>query len=819
MPQSQSPTLNGGTNNFAAGSGTQNNNNASGTQNNNNFTFHGPVSVQDGGSFGFCVLSDESRKVRAGPHREGFNPILYEHGQGMSPEETKLVSAWIDDHLSDNDSQVCWIHSPVGYGKTAVALTLVEREEHAASYIRGRGDSPVMIVESLVKTLELKMTGISPLYNDALQLLVGDSENPGAPDMLEKRFMALMRAAEKWSSLRQKKGVKAFLARFARVPSKKGTQSHLIVLDGLDQSNLPIINQKNILQNLLQSVQGGKCPLRFVVCTRSNPSLENFFQENPLVKRIDLQESLTPYIPDYLRSGLEAIRVNSDGLPEIWPPTEDRDALDRLVGGQLGCASDILRYLGDAHSDERACDPPQILLERLRRGQTEDIQGNVAQTLHTSPTPRLDHEYAEILRYSWPSGPVSQLVPAVLCLQEAGENSPREFIDTILDLPKAGNHLSKAAPLHAMLRIPESKDSNQNITLGRSCIEFLNDPTRSKEYFVNRQEFHNFLLQSWFGKLGKITPEQYDEKPGVVTQFWDRWAHFCVAYPGTPTKEIITSCNALDLTSLFNTALSFLWSGRRHLFCSPFLGIKTLAGWLETHITEEGVQPLVEHFKGATQTNIYLSLSRRNGAPVVERHTEFGERVADILVLGMAGCRHECPRTNALTNRAKGYLESYKFKLSVVGVGRCPEYDSGIHPHDITIGKESFLRVAKNLMAEADVSTDSEGLLGYFLNVLGSSLLSLCGNVPELLPLCERLTQTLFNTFSVSHKEEVVGCLRSVRGWLELFPPSDVHKFPGLSGLDGKIELLLKSPPSRPDLVTETKSKPTTRSPLKRTTG
>ncbi|KAL0059518.1 hypothetical protein AAF712_013749 [Marasmius tenuissimus] len=802
MPESQSPTLNGGTNNFAAGSGTQNNNNGSGTQNNNHYVFHGSVNVHTSEALGSYVSPNESKYERAGSSKtkDAFNPILYEHGQGMAPEETELMSALIDEHLSENnDSPFWWIDAPVGCGKTAMALTLVEREEHVASFIRGRGDDkdPAKIVDQLVDTLEPKMPGLTRLYDNVVK--AGGTGIEG--ELLEKRFKALTRAAGNWNRQHQKKGIKGFIAKLTRVPSKKGTHSHLIILDGLDQSNLPLINHKRILETLLQSVEGGNSPLRFIVSTRSDPSLDKFFQGHPIVRRLGLEESVAPLVPKYLRRGLDAIRDNCDGLPEIWPSSEDLEALDRLVDGQLGCASDILRYLGDAYTNGRPCDSPQILLERLlRRGQAmRNGQGNDDHTLYISPTPQLDHDYTEILKYVWAFDPVPQLLPAILCLQQAGERSSRGLIDTILGVPKGGKDLPMAGPIHSMLRIPKRKDPNQDITiLRRSCIDFLNDPARSKQYFINRQESHSLLLQLWFERLAQITFERYNEEPEIIAQLWHRWAYFCVAYPGTPTKEVIALYNALDLTTLFNTAFSFLWSGRRDFFCSPFLGVKTLAGWLETHVAEEGVQPLVEYFKSAAQTNVYVSLSRRDGAPVAEQHTELSECFVDILVLGMAGCKHKCTRTDALINRAKAYFEkSSEFEMSVVGVGRRPKYNGDFHPHAVIIGKESFVRVAKNLMGADDVPASSEGLPGRFLNVLGSSLLSLCGNEPSLLPACERLTGMLVNAFSKNYRDEVVGCLRNVRGWLELFPQSDVRRFSGLSGLDEKIKTLLMPPPSK----------------------
>ncbi|KAJ8080967.1 hypothetical protein PM082_017802 [Marasmius tenuissimus] len=789
LSNAQDTTINGGT--YVAAGDQHNNTLPDGQQTNH---FYGAVSmtvqISNQGSSPIRPVGGEGPSQS--PESRPFTPQLFRYQSStVSQSHADLIAAWTDKNLSD-DYSVCWLHAPVRCGKTSVALTLVEKgpQSCATSFIISRGDGTKpqkMIVDELAEGLDESMPGIADDYTKELkrrrlfEARSGDSSIQ--VDLFVASFQALIAVAERWGPPHQSKGtIKDFFAKLlARSESTQNCQSRLVILDGLDQSGCDGASLRRVVDIILKSVEAGACPLRFLICTRPNPLLGNVFQRYPFVKHIDLQKSLSPEIPNYLRSEMERIRVEHD-LPEEWPSGDELEALLGLAGDHLGSASGFVKFVGDAANNGNICESPPTLL-KMGLSLVDKNDSDII-----CPTPDLDHDYTQILVHVSASGKkygfVVDVLASILCLQKAGESSSRNLIDTLLGLPLGTAGTPLPLVMHSMLHIPTIKFPDQDILILQPlCIEFLNDPGRSKGFFIDRPVFHGFLVQRWFQLLKTITPDWYAATPQLVRTLWERWAYFCLGYPGRPSEVIVTSLRDLDLKALFNTALSFMWSGQRGLFCSPFLSIRTLAGWLETHAAEEGVQPLFEYYKDAAQTNVFVSLSRKDGAPVGERHTELRECFADILVLGMAGCKHECTRTNALISRARGLFKdpSAEFEISVVGVGRRPRYSSDFHPHAIAFGQESFVRVAKSLMAAADVSTNSEGLPGYFLNVLGSSLLSLCGNDPELLPACKRLTRTLFDTFYEDHQDEVVGCLKKVRHWLELFPQSDadIRRFVG----------------------------------------
>ncbi|KAK1235132.1 hypothetical protein PQX77_001655 [Marasmius sp. AFHP31] len=746
--------------------------NVGGSQFNNNY--HAPTMSFRGRNIS-VYLPPESATPSVEPERAGLQS--FKHNRSMPRSETKMISALIDETDLSGNYSVCWIHGSIGCGKTAVALTLVERKEDAASFILGRGDDPRPggICASLARELERVMPGIEELYKAALDRLRGNEESL-ASNLPQTPFRVLVDAAKAWRSLHRSNSIISLFARIGFGESKK-QESFLIVLDGLEQ--ISPTDYHTSLEILLDSVADGKSPLRFVICTRSDPFLGKTFLGHQSVRHIDLDESLAPHVPQYLRLEMKNIRDRYD-LPEDWPSQDDQQALEQLADGQLGCASGILKYIGNVGGDGGSSHSPDTRMKMVL-GQVDKDDSYI------SPTAPLDHAYMETLTYlsnRTRDKLVGRILPSICCLQRARESSTRDFIDTLHGLPKGSRGLDISTLMHSMLHIPSRKlPENDILILKRSCIDFFGDRQRSKQFFIDPQESHFDVAQLWFERLTGIKLEELDEGSKAILTLWNRWAHFCVAYPGVPSQKIIASCGALDLKALYDVALSCLLSGKRGLFSPPFLGVQTLVTWFEEHAAVEGVQPLLDHFKSA-QTNIYVSISRSDDTPVAGRHTELKECFADIFVLGMAGCRHECTWTNALVSRARGCFGS-EFNIKVVAVGS-HSFDGDSYPRHIKIEKETFVRVARSLL-EADASAIPENF-GYFLNVLGSSLLSLCGENVELLPKCRRLTRELFHSkIPEDHRDEVVGCLGNVRKWLELFPQSDVNVRDFLDEVDKMI--------------------------------
>lgn len=384
----------------------------------------------------------------------------------------EVLRRWIT--CTHNATSIFWLYGAAGVGKSAVAQTISEEfktTQLAATFFFSRADPSRNHLLSFFTTISYQLATsleLGRLLQNPIQTAVCD--NPGILCAgLEEQYQKLMLkpcsrlTAEQWNSL-----------------------PRLIVIDGLDECTK--IPSQQCLLSIIRQIKTPTSPLhlpfKFLICSRPEPRIRSAFSHPDfcsVLNRADLGDEKFESgkdITTLLRHGFGAIRQEHGPsmvhVPENWPGNDIIEQLVQKACGQFIYATTVLKYIGDH--------------DRSPTKQLEIILGITVPPNHDSPYPDLDLLYQQILS-SCPQLPLlidvmaHILSPAGFFFDERYHNTSRAVIEGIFSLAK-GEVWALLSRLHSVLFVPET-DWDYIKAYHASFIDFLTDPERSKEFFVN----------------------------------------------------------------------------------------------------------------------------------------------------------------------------------------------------------------------------------------------------------------------------------------------------------------------------------------------
>ncbi|KAF5320384.1 hypothetical protein D9758_018445 [Tetrapyrgos nigripes] len=437
----------------------------------------------------------------AGRNEEPEIPVRWLYGPGSAGRSEEPE---IPVHLygpggagrgAEAEIPVHWLYGPAGAGKSAIAQTLAEREQGnhlAASFFFSRSDPYRNNPKSLIMVISC-----------CLAIWSGNSQLRAAIDSAVKTRPTILESAI------EKQFQQLVIEPFKAIPKESWeTLPRVVIIDGLDEC-LGSDSQRRVLTTLFGGL-GNQIPLRFLIASRPEPVIRDFFGQLPhrgITTRTDLSDdySTSRDIEVYLRDGFKAIVEEShfDVMVHIalpWPPIGVIHDLVQRASGQFIYASTVLKYVGEeySHPVERL-----ELVLGLPLGDPDAFS-------------ELDILYRQILLSNHDKARLIQILGTMLVLEDICsvrwvELVPDfhtdhwkgiDIVEQLLLLPTGAVRVSLRG-MHSVLQIASRSVKFHH----KSFLDFLFDARRSDEYFIDKARCHEQLARGCM----KITNDSSDK--------------------------------------------------------------------------------------------------------------------------------------------------------------------------------------------------------------------------------------------------------------------------------------------------------------------
>ncbi|KAF5332055.1 hypothetical protein D9758_016569 [Tetrapyrgos nigripes] len=388
---------------------------------------------------------------------------------------------------AEAETPVHWLYGPAGAGKSAIAQTLAEREQRnhlAASFFFSRSDPSRNNPRFLIMVISY-----------CLAIWCRNTQLRAAIDFAVKTRPAILGSAI------EKQFQELVVEPFEAIPQESWeTLPRVVIIDGLDEC-LGSDSQRRVLTALFGGV-GNQTPLRFLIASRPEPVIRDFFGQLPhrgITTRTELSDnySTSRDIEVYLRDGFKAIveKSHSDVMAHIalpWPPIGVIDDLVQRASGQFIYASTVLKYVGEEYS---------LPVERL-----ELVLG--LPLGDPDAFSELDVLYRQILSSNRNKTRVIQILGTILVIEDTrslrwvelelfkfgyhhvDDWEVIDIVEQLLSLPTGAVTVSLRG-MHSVLQI----DSGSVEFRHKSFLDFLFDARRSGEYFIDKALFHEQLAR------------------------------------------------------------------------------------------------------------------------------------------------------------------------------------------------------------------------------------------------------------------------------------------------------------------------------------
>lgn len=397
----------------------------------------------------------------------------------------RSIMDWITNG-ANRQTWIFWLNGAAGAGKSAIAQSIAELCEQMgvplASFFFFRTDSTRNRIKPLVATLAYQLALNVPEAREAISSAI--EHDPLVFDRsFESQFISLVMDP---------------LRKLGYFTPNADTPEHplVFVIDGLDECVDRKV-QEMIVRNIAKLLGDTKLPILFLVASRPENHLMMVFNSRTvdrLLTRLALDDT---YLPDadilrFLKDKFVEIKEThplADMIDPRWPAEEDIHKLVAKSSGQFIYASVVIKFLSS---------PSQHPAQRLEIVQGLQPVGN------DTPFAQLDALYRHIFStVDDLQGALRVLAYSIL----AGETYTN-VIERIL-------HLSEGAVRIALADLTSVLVCQNFVIkyLHASLPDFLLDPLRSQEYYINPAKWHTEFARHWFSeyKLGAPTIAPFDK--------------------------------------------------------------------------------------------------------------------------------------------------------------------------------------------------------------------------------------------------------------------------------------------------------------------
>ncbi|KAJ2915978.1 hypothetical protein MD484_g4439, partial [Candolleomyces efflorescens] len=422
------------------------------------------------------------------------------------PETRNAVQNDLYDWILDGDGssgspgKIMWVTGPAGSGKTAIMGSLADRcaangflgaSFFFASWSTSGRRHKTFFVTTIAHQLAQHRDDLQTAISVAIQ------KNRG---IFEKNIHVQMEVLV-LSPLRE------VISRSDRSPLRGS-----IIIDGLDECEAEQYHdasiagrhpgrrgrpertnaedQLEILQVLQVAASDPLFPFRILIASRPERVFRDFFdsEKNPsvLAKKLDLHEVYNADADIALFLEAEFSRLGRRyNLPPSWIPPGAVATLVYKASGQFIYAATVIRFLDTDHRQA-----PKALLEAILKMEA---------VATSNPLEELDELYLHILNSS-PDPPLSALWICSISGCLPIHDSPASNVQALLQTDPASNEAEHLlGKLHSLIRIPPLRDqaTTQYTFYHKSLLDFLNDPERSGNLYVEDREVKLFVWNAF----------------------------------------------------------------------------------------------------------------------------------------------------------------------------------------------------------------------------------------------------------------------------------------------------------------------------------
>jgi hypothetical protein len=379
---------------------------------------------------------------------------------------------------------IMWLYGPAGAGKSAIAQTIAElcfaQKRLLASFFFSRSDPNRNHERSLIATLSYQIALNIPQAKPLIEQVVDDD-----PSIFQRSLET------QCTSLVIEPILELFNSGLITGPFP-----YVVIIDGLDECRDSKV-QRYILDIIASSLKEHYIPIMFLISSRPEPPISIAFNSlmlNDTTMRLALDDSFFPDadIECFLRDSFEEIRRNhpmNAFIPMTWPNNWDIQVLVEKSSGQFIYAATVIRYVSSFR--HRPTDRLEVIL-------------GIRPPRNDTPFAELDYLYKNIFssvedtdaalrvlgvlllprNVPWdPEIPLSPLFHAInIRMPDALERfmflNPGDIQQILIDLGSVvsfENQNTEIRVLHASLG------------------DFLFDPLRSNEYYVEPASVHSTL--------------------------------------------------------------------------------------------------------------------------------------------------------------------------------------------------------------------------------------------------------------------------------------------------------------------------------------
>ncbi|KAG7085407.1 hypothetical protein E1B28_002968 [Marasmius oreades] len=442
----------------------------------------------------------------------------------------KLIQQW---RVSGCKSMpVCWLSGAAGVGKSAIALTVAEeceRDGLVASFFFFRSDpkrnNPSSLILSIVHGVVVKRPHLKALINEKI------AADPGIlTARLENQYKELVLENLDHPT----------------PPSSGQRLPNLVIIDGLDECGNAAM-QRRVLSIIFSTYrQPFSSPLRFFICSRPEAWIqEEFNRFSGLIKHIKLDDSLLPRydIELYLHQQFQEIRrdpkYSQVEFPDPWPSRYHFRLLVDKSDGQFIFATTTTMFIKADYSlpTDQLC----IVVDT--------ISNQPSDSSRESPFDDLDKLYLMILRANPDRD--KRLLPILAMIVVIRKTSPGpRLIELVLGYSPG----TVAQTLRAMHSVLDVRDRDKGIKIYHtSFTDFLLDPARSREFYINKSEWVDFLACRWTRALTECRkhPELLRYPNGSSNMLVGGWDELLAQVHGRMSSALM-----LELDAFYHVALS-----------------------------------------------------------------------------------------------------------------------------------------------------------------------------------------------------------------------------------------------------------------------
>ncbi|KAJ7209924.1 hypothetical protein C8J57DRAFT_1200738 [Mycena rebaudengoi] len=361
---------------------------------------------------------------------------------------------------------VLWLYGPAGAGKSAIMRTVAERladcGQLGGSFFFKRGHKTCGDARKLFTTLAYQLADNVPQIKARISKSVADT-----PSVVTK-------------------SLKVQLLKLVTEPCRQLDTSRpiTVIIDGLDECNDAGVQQE-VLRCIGNSIrEQDSFPLQFLIASRPEPHIREIL-EAPIFEGLhhtsnveQSQEDVRKYLRDEFARIHQEHKLTMAGVLSPWPSPEVIEYLVGKSSGYFSYAATVIKFV-----DDRNFRP------------TEQLKALDASHLE-SPFSPLDQLYTQILSMV-PAR--HRLLPILRALEFFDFQLRIGGIEQVLEL-KPGDVRLILRNLHSILHVPKPGDMPFIHAYHASFRDFLNDQSRSGQFYVgglqHRVELGKSLLKA-----------------------------------------------------------------------------------------------------------------------------------------------------------------------------------------------------------------------------------------------------------------------------------------------------------------------------------